>query len=121
MFSHVQIQQLVKSAEQQINYQKNIIQNLNQLLEDQKRKNNYLRNKLRKSETDRDKIRKKYQNIYYDLDKEREHYLCQICCENPRNFIIEPCHHFFCSQCATSFDECPNCRGTIHKFIEVFY
>jgi hypothetical protein len=59
--------------------------------------------------------------LSYDINQDRDAYLCQICINNPRNAVILPCRHFFCSICVSKLEYliCPFCRENIVEVLEV--
>jgi len=55
------------------------------------------------------------------LHYEKEKYLCNICYQNQKDCIIEPCRHFAgCKNCSTQLSKCPICRGPIESYITLF-
>lgn len=57
--------------------------------------------------------------------------LCVICCENPRQVLIEPCRHLLlCEQCMNKITQikaksksnltCPNCSRQIDYFAKIY-
>lgn len=52
------------------------------------------------------------------MEYEREHYLCKICFDNPREILYFPCYHLaVCKRCDSSLDECPICRQPVEHQI----
>jgi Zinc finger, C3HC4 type (RING finger) len=45
---------------------------------------------------------------------------CSICMENEKDHTIIPCGHCYCLSCIKQFKNCPECRGSIHKYIKIF-
>ena len=114
MFHHYQSQ--LKKAEEIVNRVLKENSNL-------QKKSNFLRNKLEKSENEKKRIVRKHQNAYYEIDQDRDTYLCQLCITSPRNTILLPCRHFFCSKCIGQLDQeiCPNCREIIEGVLDPIY
>lgn len=55
----------------------------------------------------------------YEFEKEK--YMCNICFQNQKNCIIEPCRHFAgCVNCSTKLNTCPICRKDIDSYITLF-
>lgn len=51
-------------------------------------------------------------------------YLCCICMTNPKNVILNPCHHFImCRRCLDSLDtaRCPKCRVEFEDYLVVYH
>ena len=76
--------------------------------------NNILINKLRisiKSENEHKQA----------LINNNNNYLCNICYDNTKNIILNPCFHFnLCDKCLTKIDKCPVCRTPIECYHYVF-
>lgn len=61
----------------------------------------------------------KNNNIIYPIkiytDKSDE---CQICLDNNKNIIINPCgHYYFCDKCLEKIKRCPICKTNIISFL----
>ena len=55
------------------------------------------------------------------LNFEKEKYIGNVCYENPKDCIIEPCKHFAgCRSCCIQLDKCPICRTEIKSYINLF-
>eukprot|EP01083_Nonionella_stella_P081552 224683_1 len=52
--------------------------------------------------------------------KDDELAVCTICYNDTMSFAVEPCHHLYCKQCATSFALCPKCRTKITGSFQVY-
>jgi hypothetical protein len=53
-------------------------------------------------------------NTKTQMEHQREHYLCKICFDNPREILYFPCLHLaVCKSCDNNLDECPICRQPI--------
>ena len=82
---------------------------------------NYLNSLIIKAEKQQKKLIKKNADMYYELDKDRDIYLCQICVDKPRDTVLFPCRHFFCEACVNKFEtyNCPCCRADIEGSFQV--
>ena len=48
-------------------------------------------------------------------------YLCNICYENPKNIILNPCFHFnLCEKCLSKIRNCTICREPIECYHIVY-
>jgi len=45
---------------------------------------------------------------------------CTICLDKPRNSVIVPCGHSFCSICAPQITKCPICRQLIQRWQKIY-
>lgn len=55
------------------------------------------------------------------LEFEKEKYVCNVCWQNPKDCIIDPCRHFAgCKSCCCQLDICPICRTEIKSYITLF-
>ena len=59
-----------------------------------------------------------------DAELQLEEYECSICCESPRNIVLQPCRHaMFCEKCVQSLyahndkPRCPICRAEIVRYV----
>jgi len=53
------------------------------------------------------------------IEKENEA-KCSICVDRPKDTVLIPCGHFFCSTCVESVSECPNCQKPIERQLKTF-
>lgn len=66
-------------------------------------------------------LRKENKALSNKLSFEREKYICNVCYENPKDCIIDPCKHFAgCRACCIQLDKCPICRTEIKSYINLF-
>lgn len=55
------------------------------------------------------------------LEYEKEKYKCNVCFQNLKDCIIEPCRHFTgCMSCCSQLNKCPICRTEITSYITIF-
>lgn len=46
---------------------------------------------------------------------------CIICCNNQREYMVQPCHHLFaCADCATRLTHCAICMRQITTYVKVY-
>jgi len=45
---------------------------------------------------------------------------CTICLDKPRDSVIVPCGHSFCSICAPQITKCPICRQLIQQWLKIY-
>lgn len=59
--------------------------------------------------------------LNHKLNLEKEKYICNVCYEQQKDCIIEPCKHFAgCRSCCIRLDKCPICRTEIKSYINLF-
>lgn len=76
---------------------------------------------LKKLNSNNKKLVKENNRLVKVCQFEKEKYLCNICYQNQKDCIIEPCRHFAtCSNCSFQLDKCPVCRQKIEKYITLF-
>lgn len=48
--------------------------------------------------------------------------MCQICCDNQINIVLQPCNHMIiCNECSQSLDNtCPLCRAVVTNRLKIF-
>merc|ERR1719397_269685 len=46
--------------------------------------------------------------------------VCSICCDKPRDRVLIPCGHCFCSNCAPRFETCPHCRKKVKQLQKIY-
>jgi len=54
------------------------------------------------------------------LEQKIEERICTICCITPRDRVLVPCGHCFCSNCTPRFKNCPNCRMNIKQIQKIY-
>jgi hypothetical protein len=57
------------------------------------------------------------QRIWSEREDDKQ---CTICTERPKNTVLVPCGHFFCSVCSRTVEQCPICRRCIERRIKTF-
>ncbi len=65
----------------------------------------------------------KIENLKLKADLEKhEKFECTIRNENPKDTILKPCGHAFCSVCVRKWTSqpCPNCRGAVTETQKLF-
>lgn len=66
-------------------------------------------------------VRDENYNLNRKLDYEKEKYRCNVCFQNLKDCIIEPCRHFAgCVSCCSQLNTCPICRTEIKSYITLF-
>jgi hypothetical protein len=66
-------------------------------------------------------IQEENKKLKHIINYEKEKYICNVCYQNQKDCIIEPCRHFVgCKSCSTQLNKCPICRGEIDSYITLF-
>lgn len=83
-------------------------------IKDMTQKNKILQQALKLMEKENQRLKKV-------IEFEKEKYLCNVCFQETKDCIIEPCRHFAgCQTCCTQLNTCPICRTEIDSYITLF-
>jgi predicted nucleic acid-binding protein len=107
-------QEYISSLERTIHQSKFHLVKADNIIKELGQKTKLMKNALYLSQNENLKLHKK-------LEFEKEKYVCNVCYQNQKDCIIQPCRHFAgCKLCCEKLNTCPICRTEIKSYITLF-